>query len=175
MTADARDSFDGFQAMFNVRANSCRRGKEADKAADEGISPWKIGQLAAALLLWDIMWNVITIAFKEQMLIQQCHIDRAFLLMSIFTEIRVQVQSYGQIANPETLPARQDYSSEDQARVDGMPVLPNGYKFTEFLRKFLSRGKPYGDDESWEAGHIYCCSHAMVVTRRGIRRFPFKP
>ena len=58
MDDEARDAFDGFSAMFNIRGYSLRRGKEADKSAEEGISPWKIGMLAACLLLWDIMWKV---------------------------------------------------------------------------------------------------------------------
>ena len=59
MEDDARDEFDGFSAMFSVRAYHLRRNaKEADKAADEAISPWKIGMLATCLLLWDIMWEV---------------------------------------------------------------------------------------------------------------------
>ena len=55
MDDDARDAFDGFSAMFNIRGHALRRGKEADKSAEEGIAPWKIGMLAACLLLWDIM------------------------------------------------------------------------------------------------------------------------
>ena len=58
MDDEARDAFDGFSAMFNIRGYGLRRGKEADKSAEEGISPWKIGMLAACLLLWDIMWKV---------------------------------------------------------------------------------------------------------------------
>ena len=58
MDSEARDAFDGFSAMFNIRGHSLRRGKEADKSAEEGIAPWKIGMLAACLLLWDIMWKV---------------------------------------------------------------------------------------------------------------------
>ena len=58
MDEEATDAFDGFQAMFNIRGKYFRRSKCADKSADEGISPWKIGMMAACLLIWDVMWDV---------------------------------------------------------------------------------------------------------------------
>ena len=58
MAGAARDALDGLSAMFNIRGAALRRGMEADKSADEGISPWKIGMLAGCLLMWDIMWKV---------------------------------------------------------------------------------------------------------------------
>ena len=58
MDEEATDAFDGFQAMFNIRGKHFRRSKSADKSADEGISPWKIGMMAACLLIWDVMWDV---------------------------------------------------------------------------------------------------------------------
>ena len=58
MDEEATDAFDGFQAMFNIRGKHFRRSKSADKSADEGISPWKIGMMAACLLIWDVMWEV---------------------------------------------------------------------------------------------------------------------
>ena len=45
MDDDANDAFDGFSAMFNIRGYHLRRGKEADKSADEGASPLAIGLL----------------------------------------------------------------------------------------------------------------------------------
>ena len=51
MDNHARDAFDGFSAMYNIRGASLRKGANADKSAEEGISPWKIGMLAACLLL----------------------------------------------------------------------------------------------------------------------------
>ena len=35
-----------------------------------GIGPWKMGMLAACLLLWDVMWGSITPSFKEDWKIQ---------------------------------------------------------------------------------------------------------
>ena len=58
MDEEATDAFDGFQAMFNIRGKHFRRCKSADKSADEGISPWKIGMMAAFLLIWHVMWKV---------------------------------------------------------------------------------------------------------------------
>ena len=58
MDNHARDAFDGFSAMYNIRGASLRKGANADKSAEEGISPWKIGMLAACLLLWDLAWKV---------------------------------------------------------------------------------------------------------------------
>ena len=58
MDPEATDAFDDFQAMFNIRGKHYRRSKSADKSADEGISPWKIGMMAACLLIWDVMWDV---------------------------------------------------------------------------------------------------------------------
>ena len=58
MDDQARDAFDGFSAMYNIRGASLRKGANADKSAEEGISPWKIGMLAACLLLWDLAWKV---------------------------------------------------------------------------------------------------------------------
>ena len=58
MDQHARDAFDGFSAMHNMRGASLRKGANADKSAEEGISPWKIGMLSACLLLWDLGWKV---------------------------------------------------------------------------------------------------------------------
>ena len=54
----AQDCFDGYSVMFNTRGDAHRRGRSADKAAEEGIAPWKIGMLAACLCMWDTMWGV---------------------------------------------------------------------------------------------------------------------
>ena len=58
MEPAAQDYFDGYSAMFNIRGKQLRRYKSADKSAEEGIAPWKIGMLAACLYLWDVMWEV---------------------------------------------------------------------------------------------------------------------
>ena len=58
MTEAAQDCFDGYSVMFNTRGDAHRRGRCADKAAEEGIAPWKIGMLAACLCMWDTMWGV---------------------------------------------------------------------------------------------------------------------
>ena len=60
MTQEAQEWFDGYSVMFNTRGDAHRRGRCADKAAEEGIAPWKIGMLAACLCLWDTMWGVRT-------------------------------------------------------------------------------------------------------------------
>ena len=54
-----------------------------------GISPWKIGMLAANLYLWDIMRRRIPVpGFQEDWKIERDHIERAFQLMLVFSKIR---------------------------------------------------------------------------------------
>ena len=54
-----------------------------------GISPWKIGMLAANLYLWDIMWAKIEPpAFREDWKVGKSHIERAYQLMHVFGKIR---------------------------------------------------------------------------------------
>ena len=45
--------------------------------------------LAANLFLWDIMWGRLDVpAFQEGWQIDEGHLDRAFLLLGIFSKIR---------------------------------------------------------------------------------------
>ena len=54
-----------------------------------GISPWKIGMLAANLYLGDIMWKRIEVpSYQEGWMIDRPHIERAFQLMVVFSKIR---------------------------------------------------------------------------------------
>ena len=54
-----------------------------------GISPWKIGMLAANLFLWDIMWKRIDVpAYQEEWQVGQDHIERAYTLMTVFAKTR---------------------------------------------------------------------------------------
>ena len=54
-----------------------------------GISPWKIGMLAADVFLWDIMWKRIVVpAYQEEWQVRADHIERAYTLMTVFAKIR---------------------------------------------------------------------------------------
>ena len=54
-----------------------------------GISPWKIGMLAANLFLWDIMWKRIQVpSYQEEWQVQADQIERAYALMTVFAKIR---------------------------------------------------------------------------------------
>ena len=54
-----------------------------------GISPWKIGMLAANLFLWDIMWKRIQVpSYQEEWQVQADQVERAYALMTVFAKIK---------------------------------------------------------------------------------------
>ena len=54
----------------------------------------------------------------------------------------VQNRGVAEIADPEMMPARENYSDEDVKYIAGCPELPKMYHITEFIRKLLTRGRP---------------------------------
>ena len=60
LSEEARGYFTSYQAMFSIRGSLMRTSKNATEGAEEGISPWKLGMLAACLLLWDVMWKRVS-------------------------------------------------------------------------------------------------------------------
>ena len=51
----------------------------------------------------------------------------------------------------ETRPAREDYTEEDQQVLTDMPTLPRPYKITEYIRKFMLRGRKIEGRTDYEA------------------------
>ena len=51
----------------------------------------------------------------------------------------------------ETKPAREDYSCEDEQVLLDMPTLQRPYKITEYIRKFMLRGRPIQGRTDYEA------------------------
>ena len=70
LSDEARGYFTSYQAMFSIRGAQQRTSKNAAEGAEEGISPWKLGMLAACLLLWDVMWRRVIPYCRETWTVQ---------------------------------------------------------------------------------------------------------
>ena len=70
LSEEARGYFTSYQAMFSIRVSLIRTSKNAAEGAEEGISPWKLGMLAACLLLWDVMWHRVLPCHREGWTVQ---------------------------------------------------------------------------------------------------------
>ena len=70
LSEEARWYFTSYQAMFSIRGSQPRTSKNAAEGAEEGISPWKLGMLAACLLLWDVMWRRVIPYCREAWTVQ---------------------------------------------------------------------------------------------------------
>ena len=57
----------------------------------------------------------------------------------------------------ETRPAREDYADEDEQVLTVMPTLPRPYKITEYIRKFMLRGRKIEGRTDYEAAT--CTAH----------------
>ena len=57
----------------------------------------------------------------------------------------------------ETRPAREDYTDEDTQILLDMPTLPRPYKITEYIRRFMFRGKKIDGSTDYEAAT--CTAH----------------
>ena len=150
--------------------------------------------LAANLFLWDMMWGRLDVpAFQEGWQIDEGHLDRAFLLLGIFSKIRTSRRidrfTYSRSGVSEitirytSLIYRQTVASVlmcphlhlyicecmctdpriamckgsvddadlppqvsfSDVNVPDLPALPRGYTHTDFLRRFVLRGK-YEDE-----------------------------
>ena len=57
----------------------------------------------------------------------------------------------------ENRPGREDYTDEDQFVLTDMPTLPRPYKITEYIRKFMLRGRKIEGRTDYEAAT--CTAH----------------
>ena len=62
-----------------------------------------------------------------------------------------------QIDEQETEPAREDYADEDEQVLTDMPTLQRPYKITEYIRKFMLRGRAIEGRTDYEAAT--CTAH----------------
>ena len=104
LSEEARGYFTSYQAMFSIRGSLMRTSKNASEGAEEGISPWKLGMLAACLLLWDVMWRRVAPYCREKWTVQVAHLRRAYTLLAIFTSIRKGCTDG--VVDPSDLPAQ---------------------------------------------------------------------
>ena len=91
---------------FSIQVKTFRDNGDANNAAEYGIAPWKLGQLAAARLMWDVMWGDVSYGFMNQPLVlEHHHVSRAFQLLDILEEIRLKFKVPGAVAQAEPLAA----------------------------------------------------------------------
>ena len=146
LAAEARGAFLSFQTMYNIKVKQARDANDADAGAEWGIAPWKLGQLSAALLLWDIMWGAKTPTpkFKEEPWeVELQHVERAYKLMSILDGVREgfrtnRIREAELVAGiPEALAAK---NGEDRD-IPNCPSL-SGTWGTEISRRMLFKSAP---------------------------------
>lgn len=139
LTTEARGVFLGYQTMYNIKVKQSRDAHDADAGAEYGIAPWKLGQLAACLLMWDILWGVVTPMYKEeQWEIIAKHINRAHRLMDILDGIRIGFRS-------SIVPvAREVMCVDNDTNIIGAPCV-TGVKTTAFARRMLFKADATDD------------------------------
>jgi hypothetical protein len=160
LSDEARDEFISFQTMYNIKVKQARDANDADSGAEHGIAPWKLGQLSAALLLWDIMWDVKVVMYKEvEWVVELNHVRRAYKLMSILEGMREGFRT-----NKIALAAMAEGASEaagagvgEDRDLPGRPSV-NGTKGTAFARRMLFKSS--ATDIEGE----YACSATKTFT-----------
>ena len=128
---EAKGAFLSYSVFYNVLVKKSRDEKDADGGAENGIGPWKLGMLACALLLWDILWKIIVPANNEKWTIKKDHVQRAFRLLQIQDGIR---NSFRTMDAP---PTTNTVVSTDMDH-DGL-VMAMALKHTEIARRILMK------------------------------------
>ncbi|CAK0797938.1 unnamed protein product, partial [Prorocentrum cordatum] len=136
----AKGKFASYSTYYNIMVKTARDANDPDKGAKNGIGPWKLGMIAACLLLADIMWNQVEFVYKGMpWVIQGTHMERAFKLAGILDGIRtafrddaaVERLAVGDIADALTA-TRADKELDNVKIVKNMPG-------TEIARRMLCK------------------------------------
>ena len=144
-TVGARGMFLSYQTFYNVKVKQARDKMDADAGAEFGIAPWKLGQLAACLLMWDILWGTKVYAFREEKWeVEVEHIRRAYSLMSILEAIRQGFRT-ASVENPHV-----DVKLAADVQIAGFPEVA-GTTTTEIVRRALSKATPLEEPDRYQA------------------------
>ena len=137
LSQQARGMFLSYSTFYNVKVKLARDGNDADAGAEWGIAPWKLGQLSACLLMWDMLWGTQVHLYDEQQwTVQVSHIKRAYLFMDILDKIREGFR-HGEVQDDAVLGAAVGADSQ----LPGCPVV-QGTTTTEIVRRALCKGSP---------------------------------
>jgi hypothetical protein len=161
LTDAARGAFLSYQTMYNIKVATARAANDADNGAEYGIAPWKLGQLSACLLLWDILWGVKRMQYREQAWeVEIGHIQRANLLMAIFDGIREGIKTKT-VADEFT----QNEAMHCLAGDRDLPGCPSvrGTKTTEIVRRLLFKSTAGADPTHWVCP---CSKSFQAFTRK---------
>ena len=142
----ARGLFMSYSTHFNILVKKARDSCDADAGAEYGISPWKLGMLAGSFFLWDVLWLVVTPAFREEdWVIQAEHVERAFRLMTILDGIRLAFRT-NQAPQVEEEAGGQGEGDSPLLERD-LPNCPQcrGARTTEIARRMLTKSTAQGD------------------------------
>lgn len=142
MTDEARGKFLSYSTYFNIEVKRARDACDSDTGAEYGTSPWKLGMIAASLVLWDVMWNTSVPAFREDLSVHGEHIDRAFTLLKVFWDIRSAWRD-GYIAVPVAAETAKEEKVVDKDML-GCPILSCG-KTTEIVRRMFGKSDKTDD------------------------------
>ena len=147
---EAKGAFLSYSVYYNVLVKKSRDEMDADTGAENGIGPWKLGMLACALLLWDILWKIVVPQFKEaKWFIKKNHVQRAFKLLQIHDGIR---NAFRTMDAPPTAKMGSDMDH------DGLS-MPMALKHTEIARRILMKATPKeGSADSYIA-------HSKIIFR----------
>jgi hypothetical protein len=128
---------------YNILVKKARDAFDADTSAENGVGPWKLGMLSAALLLWDILWSVVVVEFREQkLLVKAEHVERAFMLLQIQDGLR---NAFRELKGPEGAK-----TSVSQGRdFEGLDAT-GCVKHTELVRRLLTRASRGSSGEGFQ-------------------------
>jgi hypothetical protein len=136
----AKGTFLSYATYYNILVKKSRDDMDADTGAENGIGPWKLGMLAGALLLWDILWKKVVVAYREEKLyIKTEHVERSFRLLLIQDGIKNAFRTF-------EVPAGVSASTSADRNFTEIEAT-GAVKHTEIVRRLLgkaSRGEAAG-------------------------------
>ena len=167
---EARENFTSYCTFFNIKVKLSRDNDNADEGAEQGTAPWKLGMMAGALLLWDVMWDVGPVAYKEQRwTVRADHVHRAFMLIEICAGIREILVDRPDAS--QTVPGGPDH--DDDRNLPGVKEV-RGITHQRLCSRMLSRcvdasklGERFKDHETKLVCQSVICHKLVTSAERG--------
>ena len=160
LSDEARGTFLSYQTHFNVKVKVARDANDVNLGAEYGAAPWKLGMLAACLLMWDVLWEARIYRFaEEQWTVDPQHIHRAFRLLCILDDIR---ESFRHLEAPKPTGGEPGHATVDPDRnLAGAAAVANATT-TEICRRMMCAATPV---DGADGGDPTFRSHAMGCYR----------
>ena len=149
MDPGAVGEFTGICVLYNINVKVSRDACLADDGAEWGTSPWKLGMLAACLVLWDIMWG----SGVPSWVVTRGHVQRAFKLMRILDATRQAFRGTSEVGVEPSQAAIEDWKGQERVAEDRnlpglVPIL--GTTHTMIGRRMLAKASKADEPDEFE-------------------------